>query len=286
LAASKLHIPIVHVEAGLRSFNRCMPEEINRVVADHLSSLLLCPSSTAVRNLGAEGINRNVQLVGDIMLDVLNWARERSRAQPSEILKRLKLREREFVLATVHRSENTDHPHRLSGILSGLNAIDEQVVFPVHPRTRKALSDGDYQLSPRVRLIDPLGYLEMMNLTGSSRRVLTDSGGLQKEAYWLGVPCVTLREETEWIETVEAGWNTLVGSDRDRIVEAVRTFEPAATRPPLYGDGCVAARCAELMESSSSFSDSDAIAASMIRTRVPHKLNQWDASDLEKKNAG
>jgi UDP-N-acetylglucosamine 2-epimerase len=247
LAASKLHIRVVHVEAGLRSFNRRMPEEINRVLADHLSDLLLCPSGTAVENLAREGIARNVHLVGDIMLDVLNWARERIAARPPEILRHLKLCEGEYVLATVHRSDNTDDAKRLTGILGALNALDERVVFPVHPRARKALSAGKHKLSPLVKLIDPVGYLEMVSLTRSARRVLTDSGGLQKEAYWLGVPCVTLRDETEWVETVEVGWNRLAGSDRDRIVEEVRSFVPPADRPSLYGDGCVAARCAELL---------------------------------------
>jgi UDP-N-acetylglucosamine 2-epimerase len=247
LAASKLHVRVVHVEAGLRSFNRRMPEEINRVMADHLSDLLLCPSSTAVENLSTEGITRNVHLVGDVMLDVLNWARERIAAQPPEILKHLELCAGEYVLATVHRSDNTDDTERLSGILSALNALDERVVFPVHPRARKALSNGNHGVSPLVKLIDPVGYLEMVSLTRSARRVVTDSGGLQKEAYWLGVPCVTLRDETEWVETVEVGWNILAGSNRDRIVEAVRSFEPPANRPSLYGDGDVAARCAELL---------------------------------------
>jgi UDP-GlcNAc3NAcA epimerase len=247
LAASKLHIRVVHVEAGLRSFNRRMPEEINRVLADHLSDLLLCPSGTAVENLATEGIRRNVHLVGDIMLDVLNWARERIAAQPPEILKHLELCAGEYVLATIHRSNNTDDAERLSGILSALNALDERVVFPIHPRARKALSTGKHEVSSLVKLIDPVGYLEMVSLTRSARRVVTDSGGLQKEAYWLGVPCVTLREETEWIETVEVGWNILVGSNRDRIVEVVRNFVPPANRPSLYGDGCVAARCAELL---------------------------------------
>jgi UDP-GlcNAc3NAcA epimerase len=249
LAASKMHIPVVHVEAGLRSFNRRMPEEINRVVADHLSELLLCPSNTAVANLVTEGITRNVHLVGDIMLDVLNWAQERNLDRPSDILNRLELKERGYVLVTVHRSENTDDRLHLSRILSALSALDEQVIFPVHPRTKKAISLSDHEMGPHVRVIEPVGYLDMVNLTRSSRRVLTDSGGLQKEAYWLGVPCVTLRDETEWVETVEVGWNMLVGSHRDRIVEAVRTFAPPSARPSLYGDGSAAARCVDLMES-------------------------------------
>jgi UDP-N-acetylglucosamine 2-epimerase len=247
LAAAKLHIPIVHIEAGLRSYNRRMPEEINRVAVDHMSDLLLCPSATAMRNLAAEGIVKNTYLVGDIMLDVLNWARERIAAQPPKILAQLDLCGAEYVLATVHRSDNTDDAKRLSGILSAINAINEPVVFPIHPRARKALADGKYKLSSSIKLIDPVGHLEMVSLTRSARLVLTDSGGLQKEAYWLGVPCLTLRDETEWVETVEVGWNRLVGSDREMIVEAVRSFVPPPHRPSLYGDGCVAARCAELL---------------------------------------
>lgn len=248
LAASKLHVPVAHIEAGLRSFNRRMPEEINRIVADHLSNLLFCPSDTAVKHLATEGIADHVHLVGDIMLDVLNWARERLVAQPSDILKKHGLEERRYVLVTVHRSENTDDPKQLASILTALSDLDEQVVFPVHPRARKAMTTADCRLSPRVQLIDPVGYLDMVNLTRGARMVLTDSGGLQKEAYWLGVPCVTLRDETEWVETVEVGWNTLTGSDRDAIVEAARTFAPPAVHPSLYGDGTAAAQCVSILE--------------------------------------
>jgi UDP-GlcNAc3NAcA epimerase len=248
LAASKLAVPIAHVEAGLRSFNRRMPEEINRVVADHLSSLLLCPSDTAVRNLAAEGISRGVHIVGDVMLDVLNWARRRVETNPPEILERLGLKEKSYILATVHRSENTDDLARLSGILKAFDVIDEPVVFPVHPRARRAITAASWRLEPHVQMIDPVGYLDMVALSSSARRILTDSGGLQKEAYWLGVPCLTLRDETEWVETVEAGWNILVGSDATRIVETVHSFEPTESRPALYGDGCVAARCVDLLD--------------------------------------
>lgn len=246
LAASKLHIPIAHVEAGLRSFNRRMPEEINRVVTDHVSDLLLCPSQTAIINLTSEGIARNVHLVGDIMLDVLNWARERI-TQPSAILRQLQLPERSYFLVTVHRSENTDDANRLSGILNALTVLDKPVIFPVHPRTRKAISEGGYEVPSHIRLIDPLSYMDMVSITGSAQLVLTDSGGLQKEAYWLGVPCLTLREETEWVETTEAGWNVLVGTDCETIIQAARSFAPPIEHPPLYGDGCVAARCVELL---------------------------------------
>jgi UDP-GlcNAc3NAcA epimerase len=247
LAASKLSIPVAHVEAGLRSFNRRMPEEINRVVADHLSDVLLCPSGTAVSNLAAEGVTRNVHLVGDVMLDVLNWAKQRAEARPAETLARLGLARKEYLLATVHRSENTDDRSKLASVLEAFNAIDEPVVFPVHPRTRKVIVETGAKVEPHVHLIEPVGYLEMVALTNSARLVLTDSGGLQKEAYWLGVPCITLRDETEWVETATVGWNRLVGADAARIENAVRTWTPPASRPSLYGDGFAAARCVDLM---------------------------------------
>ena len=249
LAASKLHIPVAHVEAGLRSFNRRMPEEINRVVTDHLSSLLLCPSDTAVRNLAAEGIAANVQIVGDVMLDVLDWARRRAESDPPDILKRLGLAERSYLLATVHRSENTDDLASLSSIVQAFNSLDESVIFPAHPRARKALSRV-VALAPHVHVIEPLSYVEMVTVSSGARLVLTDSGGLQKEAYWLKVPCVTLRNETEWVETVDAGWNTLCGSNPRKIREAVRSFAGASTHPPLYGDGHSALKCVELLSAS------------------------------------
>jgi UDP-N-acetylglucosamine 2-epimerase len=247
LAASKLSVPIAHVEAGLRSFNRRMPEEINRVMADHLSDLLLCPSKTAVSNLAAEGIFQNVHLVGDVMLDVLNWAKQRVGANQSAILERFGLNKQAYLLATVHRSENTDVAARMSSILSAFSAIDEPVIFPVHPRARKIITEMGFRPKPHVHLIDPLGYLDMVALLGSARLVLTDSGGLQKEAYWLGVPCLTLRNETEWVETVEAGWNVLVGSDLNKIVDAVDSFSPPDSHPVLYGDGAAAAKCVDLL---------------------------------------
>ena len=248
LAAAKLSVPVAHIEAGLRSFNRQMPEEINRVVADHLSSLLLCPSGTAVKNLAAEGISKHVHLVGDVMLDVLNWAQERVKTHPTDIWRQLGVRRKSYVLATVHRSENTDEWPRMSRILNALNALDEPVIFPVHPRTRRVITEAEYRLEPHVHVIDPVGYLEMVVLTGSARLVLTDSGGLQKEAYWLGVPCLTLRDETEWVETVQAGWNTLVGAESGKIVQAVQSFTPVDPRPALYGDGQAAAKCVALLE--------------------------------------
>ena len=247
LAAAKLHIPIGHVEAGLRSYNRRMPEEINRIVADHLSNMLLCPSRTALANLAAEGIVQNVHLIGDVMLDVLEWARPRAEAMTPEVLGRLGLRPQQYFLATIHRSENTDDPRRLMSILEALNSLGEPVVFPLHPRTRKAIAGSDFSFQTHVRITDPFGYLEMMSLSRSARSILTDSGGLQKEAYWLGVPCITLRDETEWVETVESGWNKLVGADSDEIRKAACSFVPPAVHSPLYGDGRAAERLAGLL---------------------------------------
>jgi UDP-GlcNAc3NAcA epimerase len=247
LAAAKLSVPVAHVEAGLRSFNRAMPEEINRVVADHLSDLLLCPSATAVHNLAVEGISKNVYVTGDVMLDVLNWARRQIAAGDAGRLNRFGLENQDFVLATVHRSENTDDVTKLSRILAAFGALDTMVLFPAHPRTRKAIGAAGCKVGSNVHVVDPLGYVDMVAIAGAARLVLTDSGGLQKEAYWLGVPCLTLREETEWVETVEAGWNMLVGSDSQRIVDAARTWSPPSTRPCLYGDGNAAVKCVELL---------------------------------------
>jgi UDP-N-acetylglucosamine 2-epimerase len=247
LAAAKLSVPIAHIEAGLRSFNRRMPEEVNRVISDHVANLLLCPSDVAAGNLAAEGISQSVHVVGDVMLDVLNWARRRAEDTPTHVLERVGVQRGSYLLATVHRSENTDDVTRLEGILRAFNRIDEPIVFPVHPRAQKVIARSNCRLKPHVRLIDPLGYLDMVALTAGSRLVLTDSGGLQKEAYWLSVPCITLRDETEWVETTQTGWNRLVGTDADRIVRAVRSSLPLATHPALYGDGDAAARCVDLL---------------------------------------
>jgi UDP-N-acetylglucosamine 2-epimerase len=249
LAAAKLHIRIAHVEAGLRSYNRLMPEEINRVVADQLSHLLLCPSQVAVNNLAVEGITKGVSITGDVMADALQFAASKASAH-SDILARLELQPQRYLLATVHRAENTDNNQRLQNILSAFAALNEPIVFPAHPRTRKFLQETGYQPPENVKLIDPVGYFDIIALEKSARLLLTDSGGMQKEAYWLKVPCITLRDETEWIETVELGWNILTGADRDRIIEAVRTFKAPSDHPPLYGDGKAAAHCLKaLLES-------------------------------------
>ncbi len=248
LAAAKLLIPVVHVEAGLRSFNRAMPEELNRVVADQLSALLFCPTQTAVENLRKEGITLGVHLVGDVMADGLLLARDRAR-KDSRILEALGLSEKKYLLATVHRAENTDDPSRLRGIFQALEKLAEQepVVMPLHPRTRRALRSLDLAPS-RLRLIEPAAYLDMVRLEESARMILTDSGGVQKEAYWMQVPCVTLRDETEWVELLEDGWNRLAGADPHRIVDAVLNGMPPGRQALPGGDGQTAARCVALME--------------------------------------
>jgi len=177
----------------------------------------------------------------------LNWAKQRLAATPSQILERMGLTKQSYLLATVHRSENTDGLSHLSQILNAFNSLDEPVVFPVHPRTRKIITDTDCHIEPHVRLIEPVGYLDMVALTSGARLVLTDSGGLQKEAYWLGVPCLTLRDETEWVETVEVGWNMLVGSDTKQIAGAVSSFTPNGSHPALYGDGFASSKCVDLL---------------------------------------
>jgi len=252
LAAVKLRVPVAHVEAGLRSFNRAMPEEHNRVLTDHIADLLFCPTPTAVDNLRNEGITRGVHLVGDTMYDaVLQFAGVAR--QRSTILARLGLRPRGYLLATVHRPANTDEPANLRNILAAFAALAEPVIFPVHPRTRKKIEElglgagGGAGTNPR--LIEPVGYLDMLMLEQNARLILTDSGGIQKEAYWLGVPCVTLRTETEWVETVAAGWNVVVGADRARIVEAANRSTWPKKQSLIFGNGDAALTIVRLLSS-------------------------------------
>lgn len=252
LAAAKLHIPVAHVEAGLRSFNMRMPEEINRILADRVSTLLLCPTDTAVKNLTQEGIVDGVHNIGDVMYDVALFYRERARKQ-SNCLADLGLQDGGFALATCHRAENTDDPVRLNGIIGALAEIAEQlpVVLPLHPRTRKLIAD--YGLMPqlgKIRLVDPLPFLDMVALEQAARVILTDSGGVQKEAFFYGVPCVTMRDETEWVETVTSGANQLVGASRDAIRQAFETAmrngqPPIETMP--YGQGDAASKIVDLI---------------------------------------
>lgn len=233
LAAVKLHIKVAHVEAGLRSFNRRMPEEINRVLTDHISDLLLCPTQTAVDNLRNEGITTGVHLVGDVMYEALMWAVEKARTH-STILTDLNLTPKKYLLATVHRAENTDNPERLGNILSAFNQIQEPLVWPVHPRTRKKLEEMHWQPGDHIQLIDPVGYLDMAQLEENARMIITDSGGIQKEAGWLCVPCVTLRDDTEWLETIVGGRNILVGANQEKILTEVRLFQPPYHNSKIY----------------------------------------------------
>jgi UDP-GlcNAc3NAcA epimerase len=236
LAAVKLHIPLAHVEAGLRSYDRRMPEEINRVLTDHCADLLFCPSALAVDNLAREGITGGVHLVGDVMYDsLLQQTPDERTAQ--ELCSGWGLLSGGYFLATVHRAANTDDPSRLDAILRALGDLQQTVVFPIHPRTRKAMTSAGFSIAPNVRIMEPLGYRETLALEKNARAVLTDSGGIQKEAFFLGVPCVTLRDETEWPETVECGWNVLAGANPERIVAAARRPAPQSERPLLFGDG-------------------------------------------------
>lgn len=250
LAAAKANIPVAHVEAGLRSYNRSMPEELNRVVVDHLSEVLLCPTTTAVDNLAEEGIVRGVHLVGDVMLDTARFFSEH--CDRDAVLARFALEPDSYYLATVHRASNSDSPKHLGSIISAFERLDRPVVWAIHPRTRKNIDE--FGLADRlaaaadVRAVPPVSYIDMIALLGGAKALLTDSGGMQKEAYFLGIPCVTLREETEWVETVELGWNTLAGTDADAIVSAALSVTRPADRPDVYGDGHAAEAIVRVLE--------------------------------------
>ena len=250
LAAAKLHIPLAHVEAGLRSFNKRMPEEINRILTDHISTLLFCPTDRAVENLKGEGIEEGVYNVGDVMYDsaLYNLMRAEER---SDVFNRLGLPTKGYFLSTLHRQENTDDPERLISLLTVLSNLGHPVIMPIHPRTKKVLLD--YGLSNEklkgLRIIPPVSYLDMLVLEKNARVILTDSGGVQKEAYFFKVPCITLRDETEWVETVESGWNRVVGSDQVKIrdtAEAAISLYPNSYKD-LYGDGKASEKIVEIL---------------------------------------
>lgn len=263
LAAAKLNIPIAHVEAGLRSYNRRMPEEINRVLTDHLSTFLFCPTTQAVKNLSKEGIRNEkgkvVKKVGDVMYDSILYYSELAEKK-STILKDLGLfnpesaiRIPQYYLVTLHRAENTDDPKNLKSILKALHEIGKEspVILPLHPRTKKMMKI--HHISPdheRIKLIDPVSYLNMLTLERHAKAILTDSGGVQKEAYWFRVPCVTLREETEWVETVRSGWNVLAGTETERIIEGVlraKDRKPHRKTPNVFGNGKSAGKIIKLL---------------------------------------
>lgn len=251
LAAAKLHIPVAHVEAGLRSFNMRMPEEVNRILADRVSTLLFCPTASAVENLEAEGMTRGVHNVGDVMYDVALFYRDRAR-QHSTILQRLGLEPGGFALATCHRAENTDDPRRLESILTALAEIAGQVpvILPLHPRTHKLVRDhGLSHWLSGLRVTEPLPFLDMVALEQAAKVILTDSGGVQKEAFFYRVPCITLRDETEWVETIRLGWNRLAGSGKEEILAAYRGLQiPAGESAQPYGDGDAAKRIVGLLQ--------------------------------------
>jgi len=262
LGAAKLNIPIAHIEAGLRSYNRSMPEEINRVVTDHISNFLFCPTKRAVKNLEKEGIKngekRLVKNVGDVMYDSILYYSQIAEKK-STVLKDLNLihpfssHKRDYYLATIHRAENTDNPKRLKSILKALNEIGREipVVLPLHPRTKKKINIYQFDKEiVNVKVIEPVSYLNMLILEKYAKLILTDSGGVQKEAFWFRVPCVTLRDETEWIETVKSGWNILVGSKTKKIVEGVKSIEkmkPQKGRITLFGDGKASEKIVQIL---------------------------------------
>jgi len=230
LASVKLKVPVAHVEAGLRSGLKYMPEEVNRIIVDHISELLFAPTKTAVKNLYDEGIRNGVYLTGDVMLDLfLKYSRQ------------FYSRSEDFLLVTIHRAENTDDPRRLKNILEALTACNEKIIFPIHPRTKNRIEKYGFEWlykANNIKIIKPLGYVDFLKLMAKSKKVITDSGGVQKEAYFMAKPCITLREVTEWIETVNSGWNILVGVDKERIINAIRTFDPKG-KPDLnlFGGG-------------------------------------------------
>jgi UDP-N-acetylglucosamine 2-epimerase (non-hydrolysing) len=238
LAGAKLHIKVGHVEAGMRSFDKSMPEEINRVLTDHCSDLLFCSTRTAVENLKREGITSGVYLTGDVMVDSLLYNKEIAERK-SQILNDLDLKSKEYLVATIHRASNTNNKENLKDITDAFSEVEETIVFPVHPRTDKFLKAyGLYdKLKTSIKLVKPLGYLDFLKLMNHAKKIITDSGGIQKEAYILKVPCITLRENTEWVETVEDGWNVLVGANKEKILKTIRIFEPKGEHKERFGRG-------------------------------------------------
>jgi len=236
LCASKLNIPIAHVEAGLRSFNRKMPEEINRVLTDHISSFLFAPTAVAEQNLNNEGIdNDKVALVGDVMYDAAIFYRPH--AQKPKWFDEIVAADKGFILSTIHRAENTDDQTRLMQIFNGLASSTRPVILPLHPRTHKKIEDFKIKIPNSVHIVPPAGYLEMIWLELNAAVIATDSGGVQKEAYFHEKPCITLRDETEWVELVDRGYNCIVGSDSDKIAQKINSFEVENFKTGLYGEG-------------------------------------------------
>lgn len=236
LAASKLLIPVIHIEAGLRSFNKAMPEEQNRILTDHISDLLLVPTEDAIKNLTNEGIKKGIYNVGDVMYDAVLMFKEIAKSK-SGLLKELDVNSGEYILTTIHRAENTNDINRLRNMIEALNESGEKIILPLHPRTKKFIEGYGLNFNENIKVIDPIGYLEMLMLEENSKMIVTDSGGVQKEAYFMGKPCITMRDETEWVETVACGWNVVVGTDKNKILDNIRNFKPTSMQQAIFGDG-------------------------------------------------
>lgn len=232
LAAKRLGIKVCHIESGLRSYDKTMPEEVNRVLTDHISDLLFCPTKTAIDNLKKEGITKGVYNTGDLMYDVLK-----------KNIKSVGKAKKDYMLLTIHRASNADDIKNLNKILTAISKTGEKVIFPCHPRTRKNIKNK----FKNIDIIDPVGYLEMLALEKNAKKIITDSGGVQKEAYWLKVPCITLRENTEWVETVKEKWNVLTGSDEKKIIKAIKGFNPPKKSRKLFGSGNSAKKMAQII---------------------------------------
>jgi UDP-N-acetylglucosamine 2-epimerase len=246
LASVKLGVPVAHIEAGLRSFNRTMPEEINRIITDRISQLLFVPSELALDNLKKEGITTNTFNVGDIMYDTVLFFESVSE-QRIGILDKWHLSSHNYYYATIHRASNTDNEDQLLNIIKAFSGLDKKVLFPIHPRTKKMIKKYKIKLGQNIIALDPAGYLDSIMFIKNAKAVLTDSGGMQKEAFYLKTPCITIRTETEWPETIEQGWNQLVDSDEQAIIKAVNEIVIPKTHTPVYGDGKTAMRIKQIL---------------------------------------
>lgn len=247
LAAVKLKIAVAHIEAGMRSYTQ-MPEETNRVLTDHISEYLFCSTQNSADNLKKENIKKNIYVVGDLMCD--NLLEFMKNGYKTKIMEELRLQKEEYYLLTVHRADNTDNFKNLNNILTACNSVKKKVVFPIHPRTRKILTSNgkDLREYENIEFIDPVGYIDMIELLKNTKKVLTDSGGLQKEAYMLGIPCITLRDETEWTELVTSGWNILVGANKEKIKKAALSFNPKTKGKNFYGNGRASEEISRILE--------------------------------------
>jgi UDP-GlcNAc3NAcA epimerase len=246
LCGSKLLIPVAHVEAGLRSFNMNMPEEQNRILTDHISKLLFVPTVTAINNLKNEGISEGVHNVGDVMYDAVLHFKSLAVSKTS-IIEKLNLKEGSYILTTIHRAENTNDINRLKNIIEALNESGKKIVLPLHPRTRKYMENYSLKFNNNINVIEPVGYLEMISLEMHSEKIVTDSGGVQKEAFFIKKPCVTMRDETEWVETVQNGWNVVVGTDKNKILDSILNFVPDQQQQNIFGDGHAAEKILDII---------------------------------------